>query len=393
MNARLGSRFGREKHGAKPPHPDLARWIVACVGFVVVTVGLWGAPAAWWLARHNAHWADVVHQRLPMFSMIHQGLKYGAVGWLCLTGLGFVWTALVWTHWHWRVGRVRGHYLTVVIPRPQRRRGTGMNPEASALLWDRLIATLHTSAPYGMSPYLATELWGDASGRVAWGVWLPDHIHTQREVVRRLMTAERPEARLVDAADPLVGALRRRDEDPDDAGTRWYAGALVILRARDYYPLPDDALALRSVVAALRPPRTVFASGVSVIVTPAPHGWAARVHRLVRRWRWEARSASSLDERRKQEIDDISLKAQQAHAWVSLRVHVIAHSRAAALHECRGLLTTLTTSRKRYADVSQFWQPRRVRVWQIHGTRLPAGGRARAPFRPLPRLLPLFPFI
>jgi hypothetical protein len=157
--------------------------------------------------------------------------------------------------------------------------------------------------------------------------------------------------------------------------------------------LPEDALALRSLVAALRPPRTVIASGVSVIATPAPGRWATRIHRLLQRWRWEARGASVTDKRRTQELDDISLKAQQAHARACLRVHVVAHTRAAALHECRSLLTIVRTSRKRYADASQCWQPGRVRVCQIHGDRLRADSRVRAPFRPLPRVWPLFPFV
>jgi hypothetical protein len=135
------------------------------------------------------------------------------------------------------------------------------------------------------------------------------------------------------------------------------------------------------------------ASGISAIATPAPDAWEQRVNRLVRRWRWEGRYKRPFDERWKQETDDISLKAQQAHAWVCLRVHVIAHTRTAALEECRNLVTTLTTSRKRYRRARQYWQPRRVQVRQVRGTQLPPASRVRAPFRPLPRLMPLFPFV
>ncbi len=226
-----------------------------------------------------------------------------------------------------------------------------------------------------------------------WGIWLPEHMRDQREAVRRLLTADRPQARLVETPDPLLASLDARDDDTEDTGARWYASAVLILAARDYYPLPADELAQRSVVAALRPPRTVLASGVSVIVTPAPFAWARRVHQLVQRWRWVSRYRRRFDERYKQETDTISLKAQQAHARVCLRVHVVAQTRAAALRECRSLLLTLTASRKRYAWANQCWQAPAVRVQAVRGRRLPSAGRSRAPFRPLPRLIGVFPLV
>ena len=394
MSKRHGLFGDSEKRGMKPPHPDWDRWVVACFGFAVVVIGLWGPPLAWWLTRRSTQWERFVQTHLRPLSMIRQGLEYGVLFFLGVTVLGAVWTAVVWTRWWWRLRRLDGQYLTLVIPRPQHRRATThANPEASSLLWDRLIATLQLTRQRGMPPYLAAELWGNAGGRVEWGVWLPDHVGAQRDVVRRLLTADRPQARLVDAPDPLTAALLRRDEEREDTGTRWYASAVLILHARDYYPLLDDALTQRSLVAALRPPRAVVARGISVIATPAPDAWAQRVSRLVERWRWEGRYTRRFDERWKQETDEISLKAQQAHARVCLRVHVIAHTRSAAMEECRTLVTTLTTSRKRYRRARQYWQPRRVSVHQVRGTRLPPAGRVRAPFRPLPRLMPLFPFV
>ncbi len=393
MSKPHGLFWDSEKRGAKPPHPDWDRWFVACFGFVVVVIGLWGPPVAWWLTRHNAQWESFVRTHLHPLSMIRQGFTYGVIFFLGVTFLGAVWTAFVWTRWYWRLRRLDGQYLTLVIPRSQQRQQARANPEASSLLWDRLIATLQLNRQRGMPSYLAAELWGNAGGRVAWGIWLPDHVRTQRDVVRRLLTADRPQARLVDAPDPLRAALLQQDEEREDTGTRWYASAVLILAGRDYYPLLDDALTQRSLVAALRPPRAIVASGISVIATPAPDAWAQRVNQLVERWRWEGRYKRRFDERWKQETDDISLKAQQAHARVCLRVHVIAHTRSAAMEECRTLVATLTTSRKRYRRARQYWQPRRVSVQQIRGTQLPPAGRVRAPFRPLPRLMPLFPFV
>ena len=393
MSKQHGLFFESEKRGAKPSHPDWDRWFVAFLGFGVVVIGLWGAPVAWWLTRHNVRWHSYVRTHLYPLSMIRQGLQYGAGFFLGATLLGLIWTLCVWIRWRWRLRRIDGQYLALVTPKPQHRRETKTNPEASSLLWDRLITTLQITRQRGMPPYLAAELWGDAGGRVQWGIWLPEHMRTHREVVRRLMTADGPQSRLVDAPDPLTAALSWREEDAEDTGTRWYASAVLNLQARDYYPLPADALTQRSLVAGLRPPRAIVASGISVIATSAPYTWAQRVNRLVQRWRWEGRYTRRFDERWKQETDDISLKAQQAHAQVCLRVHVVARTKAAALHECRNLVTMLTTSRKRYRWASQHWQPGRIRVRQVRGTQLPPACRTRAPFRPLPRLMPLFPFV
>ncbi len=343
-----------ERRGSKPRHPDWERWAVSLLGFVIVVVAWRGAPMAWWLTRHNAYWHSYVQAHLRPLQLANQGLRYAAVFFLGITALGLVWTLLVWLRWAWQVRRVRGHFLQLVIPRPTGREGTSRTtPDAPSALWDRLIATLQTASGRGLPPYLATELWGDGSGRVQWGVWVPEHVRPQREAVRRLLTADRPQARLVEMPDPLLAALPPRTDDHEDPGTRWYASALLILHARDYYPLPADELAQRSVVAALRPPRTVLASGVSVVVTPAPLTWARRVHQLVQRWRWISRYHRRFDDRYKQETDAISLKAQQAHAQVCLRVHVVAQTRAAALSECRSLVTTLMASRKRYAWANQ----------------------------------------
>ncbi len=383
-----------EREGTKPVHPDQERWVVSLLGFVCLVVAWWGAPAAWWLARHNTSWARYVQTHMRPLQLINQGLQYAALSILGLTLLGLLWTLLVWLRWQWHVRRVRGHYLQLVIPRPAGRDGAPRTtPDAPSALWDRLIATLQSGSPRGLPPYLATELWGDGGGRVQWGIWLPEHLRDQREAVRRLLTADRPQARLVDACDPLLVALEQRGADAEAGDSRWYASALLILAARDYYPLQVDELAQRSVVAALRPPRAVLASGVSVIVTPAPLAWARRVHQLVQRWRWISRYRRRFDEGYKQETDAISLKAQQAHARVCLRVHVVAQTKAAAMAECRSLLTTLMASRKRYGWANQYWQARSVRVQQVHGTELSPDGWSRAPFRSLPWLIGVFPLV
>jgi hypothetical protein len=397
MSTRSGGFFSSETRGAKPPHPDAGRWAVAALSLVVVMVAVWGPRAAWWLTQHNPRWDHYVRTHLRPLGLIRLGFTYGAWGFVALTVLGLLWALVGTLQWRWRVRRVRGQYWTLVITRPQGREvASRTNPEAPYVFWDRLIAILHDANGRGLPAYLATELWGDGSGQVQWGVWLPAHVDRQREAVRRLMTAERPRARLVAAPDPLLAALgasRAPQDNVADPSARWYASALLILAAPDYYPLLDDSLAQRSLVAALRPPRTVLASGVSVIVTPAPFAWARRVHQLVQRWRWVSRYHRRFDERYKQETDAISLKAQQAHARVCLRVQVVAQTKAAAQAECRSVITTLTTSRKRYASTTQHWQARAFQVRPVRGTALPAAGRHRAPFRPLPRLLGLFPFL
>lgn len=387
-----------ETRGAKPPHPDWERWLMAGLSLFVVVVALVGPRLAWWLTRHSTRWDQYVRTHLGPLQLIRDGFTYGAWFFAGITALGLLWAVFGVLRWRWGVRHVQGRYLTLVIPRPQHARDATprTNPEAPYVFWDRLIATLQMAKGRRLPPYLAAELWGDMSGRVQWGVWLPEYLGEQREAVRRLMTAERPQARLVEAPDPLLAALQPSGDTADDghdAGARWYAGAVLVLGARDYYPLLADGLAQRGLVAALRPPRTVVASGVSVIVTPAPDAWARRVHQLVQRWRWQSRYKRRFDERYKQETDEISAKAQQAHARVCLRVHVVAHTKAAALTECRSLITTLTASRKRYAWALQSWQARHVRVRQVRGTQLPPAGRSRAPFRPLPRLTGLFPFV
>jgi hypothetical protein len=396
MSKRTSGILGStERKARKPRHPDLERWAISVAGLATVLIGFWGPPVAWWLLRLHAAAEHYVQAHLRPFSLLRQGLAYGAWFFVGLTVLGLVWALVTAALRHRRVGRIHGQYLQLLIPRPQGgREGTRRsNREAPFLFWDRLIATLQTTRHGTVPPYLAAELWGDESGQVQWGMWLPAHVGAHRDAVRRLLTAERPQARLVEMPDPLRHALDKRPDDPADPGTRWYAGAHLTLHARDYYPLLEDTLSQRSLVAALRPPRAVLASGASVIVTPAPAGWAERVHQLVQRWRWVSRYERRFDERYKQETDEISLKAQQAHARVSLRVHVVAQTRDAALRECRSLVTTLTTSRKRYAHARQYWQARWMTVRAVHGARLPGSGRARAPFRPLPRLIGMFPVV
>ena len=384
-----------ETRGAKPSHPERERWVVSFVGLLVVLVGFWGARVAWWLVRLHPAAEHFVQTHLEPFRIIRQGFAYGAWFFVGLTGLGLLWAFVVWLCWCRQLRRVRGQYLTLVIPRSQHTRETTsrINPDGPNALWDRLIGTLQDARAQGPPPYLASELWGDGGGRVQWGVWLPDHMTPQREAIRRLMTAERPQARLVDAPDPLLAALGAGEDDEGDSGERWYASAVLILRARDYYPLPQDELGQRSLVAALRPPRTVLASGVSVIVTPAPWTWARRAHQLVQRWRWTSRYRRRFDERYKQETDAISLKAQQAHARVCLRVHVIAETHAAAQAECHSLITTLAAGRARYAWATQAWKPHAMQVQRVRGRDVPLTGRCRAPFCPLPRPLGVFPLM
>ena len=380
---------------AQPSHPDYGRWCMALFSCAVVVIGFWGASLAWWLLAYHAGAEQYVRSHLPTFQLIHRCLWYAALGFSVMTGLGIGWAGVKIGRWLWRMRDLQGQYLALVIPRPQGSRGVGArtNPEAPYVLWDRLIATLQAVPRQDSPPYFATELWGDASGRVRWGIWLPDHVRPQRDAVRHLIIAERSEARLVDAPDPLDAALDVQPDDPDDDGVRWYARALLTLRARDYYPLLQDGLAHGSVVAALRPSRMVVASGVSLIVMPAPVDWARRVDQLTQRWRWTSRHQRRWDERYRQEIDDISLKAQQAHAWTCLRVHVVARTREAAESECQSIVTSLTTSRRRYKHARQHWQVRLSRIERVEQRGVPAPARCRAPFPPLPRLIAMFPFI
>ena len=93
------------------------------------------------------------------------------------------------------------------------------------------------------------------------------------------------------------------------------------------------------------------------------------------------------------ETDLISAKVQQAHAYVVLRVHVVATSADAARAECAALATTLAAGRQRYGAVEQRWRRGKIAVCAVTASTLPRSARVRTPFRPMPRLCGLFPFV
>lgn len=379
----------------KPPHPDLLRWSSAIAGLVVMLLALGGPSVVRLVVRLHPMISQFVQAHARLIHAINTTLSYVALGWCMVTLIGLLWTLLSLLIWrYYRVPRLRGSYWAVVLPRPQGGRGaaTNSNPDSPHVFWDRLLQLVRAAGQRNKHAYLAMELWGNAGGRVQWGMWIPEHLADQREPIRRLITADRPQARLVAMPDPLLAAFEPAVDDTNDDGARWYTSTLLTLSTRDEYPMLADGLSLASTVAALRPPTGVCASGVSLIVMPAPAVWVRRVERLVQRWRWIGRYGRRYDERWKDETDDISIKAQQAHARVCLRVQVIAHSRTAAERECRSIVETLSSSRKRYAyGRIQGWSARNHARGSASNRRLPVDIAVRAPLPSYPRLLPFFP--
>jgi hypothetical protein len=236
------------------------------------------------------------------------------------------------------------YYVRLVSCDPERATGgsTNTNADAPFVFWDRLLTIVQRATRKKANAYLSVELWGNTSGRVSWSMYLPRMMESERDAVRRLIITQRPQARVVEVSDPLDEALRLDRDNPGDAGTRFYASALLNLAARDYYPLPTDGLTLPTLVSTLRPRTNVMASGVSVIATPERYLWAKRVNQLVQRWLWISRYHRKFDERWKTETDVISMKAQQTHARLCVRVQVIAKTRAAAIAERDALVTACT---------------------------------------------------
>lgn len=423
-----------EQAGKKPYHPDASRWSLAFIMFFVFLLGLLGRRLLAFMERSSESFQLFLIERSTSVYTLVAYLEYAALG---LIGMVLV-LAMVGIPirlWFWRraMRSFGGTYLVVVLPRPEGTTGgsTNNNTDALFVFWDRLLAIVQRAKEKKSTAYLSFDLWGNSSGRVRWGVYLPSMMQSDRDAVRRLMTAERPQARLVEVPDPLEDALRLDPEDPRDTGVRFYASALLNLGARDCYPLPTDGLTLPTLVSTLRPRTGVMASGVSVIAAPETYLWAQRINQLAQRWLWLSRYRRKFDERWKTETDLISMKAQQTHARFCVRVQVIAKTREDAVAERDALVTTLVSSTKRYSFATQVLkvrgayclqlqapaappqQPGRVlqaldrlggrvglRLVQDHVTRpvkqdIPLEFRVRAPFRPHLRALfviPFFPF-
>jgi hypothetical protein len=383
-------------HGdPKPRHPDAPRWTLALCGCVLMLIAWWGPSIVTFASRLHPRIHQFVTDQARWFDVVSNAAVYGAGTWLGLTALGLIYALACAVFWRrYRVPKIRGSYHAIVLPKPQvgRAAATNTDPQSPHVFWDRLVGLIAAGHRRKEHPYLALELWGNPGGRVQWGMWIPDQLADQREPLRRLITADRPQARLVAAADPWEAALDQARDDLNDDGARWYSSALLTLATRDYYPLLADGLSLASTVAALRPSRDVYASGVSLVVMSAPAAWGRRLDQLVRRWRWHGRNGRRDDGRWKQETDEISIKAQQAHARTCVRVQVIARSQQAAERECRAIVQTLTSSRKRYGSGwEQGWSVRRRQRGRAHAGSLPADLRVRAPVPALPRVWPLFP--
>ncbi len=423
-----------EKAGEKPYHPDASRWTLAILNFFVCLLGLTG--------EHMVAFMERSSESFQLYMLDHGASIYRLVDYLWYASLALLSMIACMTcigipvrMWWWRrsMRTFGGKYMVVVMPRPQGTTGTSTNtnPDAPFVFWDRLLTIVQHAKNKRSNAYLSVDLWGNSSGRVRWGLYLPQMMEAERDAVRRLITAERPQARLVEVNDPLDEALRLDPEDPRDTGVRFYASAILNLGARDYYPLPTDGLTLPTLVSTLRPRTDVMASGVSIIATPEMYLWAARVNQLVQRWSWTSQYRRKFDERWKTETDAISMKAQQAHARLCVRVQVIAKTREAAIAERDALVTALRSSEKRYSFARQSLtvhrryclqlqapaaasrEPGRVakaldRIGGRIGLRLvrdtvsqpvqqtiPLEFRVRAPFRPDVRALfpiPFFPF-
>ncbi len=345
-----------EKAGEKPYHPDASRWTLAILNFFVCLLGLTGEHMVAFIERSSESFQRSMLDHGASIYRLADYLWYASFALLsmiaCMTCIGI--PARMWW-WRRSMRTFRGKYMVVVMPRPEGTTGTSMNtnPDAPFVFWDRLLTIVQHANNKRSNAYLSVELWGNSSGRVRWGMYLPKMMEAERDAVRRLITADRPQARLVEVNDPLDEALRLDPDDPRDTGIRFYASAILNLGARDYYPLPTDGLTLPTLVSTLRPRTDVMASGVSIIATPELYLWAARVNQLVQRWSWMSRYRRKFDERWKAETDAISIKAQQAHARVCVRVQVIAKTREAAIAERDAVVTALGSSEKRYSFVRQ----------------------------------------
>ncbi len=423
-----------EQAGKKPQHPDASRWALACITCFVFVLGIVGGRIVAFMERSSESFQRYMLDHGTAVYKLVDDLRIGS-WWLIgmVLFVAFVGIPIRLWLWHLAMRNFGGKYMVVVMPRPEGTTGgsTNTNADAPFVFWDRLLTIVQRATGKKPNAYLSVELWGNSSGRVRWGIYLPRMLESERDAVRRLITADRPQARVVEVNDPLDEALRLDQEDPRDTGTRFYASALLNLAARDYYPLPTDGLTLPTLVSTLRPRTDVMASGVSVIATPEMYLWAKRVNQLVQRWLWMSRYRRKFDERWKTETDVISMKAQQTHARLCVRVQVIAKTREAAIAERDALVTALATSKKEYSFATQVLKVRRAYCLQLRapaaapmeqgrvmqkldgvGGRLglrvgrdnvrqpvqqeiPTEFRVRAPFRPHLRTLfviPFFPF-
>jgi hypothetical protein len=396
----LNGLIGGERAGRKPPHPNAGRWIQALVNWAVLVIALTSEAVLSWLVTISPAVAKYLGQHERTATILLDGVDYLAAGLLVIVLLGLLRTVWFWKRWGTQISTTEGQYWAVIAPQPKggRETSTNTNPGTPHIFWDRVASMLSQAGrrKQGLvSPYMVAELWGKPGGRVQWGWWLPHMVQAERATLRQLITADRPQARLVQQPDPMLAALERADTDPSDDGVRWYAGALLSLAIPDYYPLLSDGLAISSVVSALRPPSDVRASSLSLIISPAPEFWGDRIDRLVQRRRWISRYERRFDDQYKQEADLIGVKSQESHVVAALRVHVIARSQAAAERELQQIVTAVTASRKRYKRVLNPWQHWKMvehTIVEIHRPEdLPTWSRIRAPFRPVPKLFPFFP--
>ncbi len=416
----LGMGFDKAR-GNKPAHPDAPRWILAIISLVVVLIGIFGASMVEAVERNSVSFQAYMLERSTAVNKLVWYFQMAAMGIGLLTAIGYVLIPVRWWWWRKTIRGFSGEYMAVVLPRPDgKTTSTSNNPDAPFVFWDRLFKIIGRAKNKSSNAYLAAELWGSGSGRVQWAFYLPSTLQTEREAIRRLITAERPQARLVTMPDPLEKALSLDPSDPNDTGERYYAGAVLNLRTRDFYPLPVDGLMLPSLVSTLRPRTGVLRSGVSVVVSPASYLWARRVNQLVQRWLYHSHDYK-WDQRFGEETKDIRMKVQQNHARTCVRVQVIATTKDGAVAERDALITSLESSERQYSLTSQSLKVRKKIVLQLRKpaptkkpgaievpAHMPAGGRpsatdvvvreipaefrVRAPFRPDIRNLFIIPF-
>lgn len=404
MSRNPGSLLGSpEKRGTRPAHPDTRRWLCSLLSSCVVLASFTAAPVLAALMSVSQSMNRYVLDHAPVMNLALAGLDYLALGILVLVLIDACRTLRRWRRWSTYIRQLEGNYWGITAPKPKGSvSSTNTSPSAPLAMWDRIAAIVNAApgqAGTGMPIHIAAELWGqqDMNG-VQWGFWLPSGFETERVALRQLVTADRPQARIVQTPDPLHRAFQRDETNPGDDGVRWYGTTVLTVAAPDYYPLAEDGLMMSSIVAALRAPRDVLASSVALIIEPAPAGWARRVDQLVQRRRWIARYDGRFDDQYKQQADMIAVKSQEAHVAGCIRIQVIARTEAAVRRELAQIEKSITSSHRRYKhtllNITQRWKrARRIQVVPISAvTDIPPAGRGRAPLGPQPTIFPFFPF-
>ena len=373
----------RRTHTAPlPAHPLLMRWVWGCINLFLVELAFCAPLAGRGLLRLMPDLALAVTPYERWLPWVDWALW--AVGMVILLATWIQLALVLVLLWCWgrTLRRMMGTYHAVILPKPTGRVSHVAPTAQAAPLWERIVAAIeHAPAP----AYLATELWGDASGRVGWGVWLPDALHAERPTLQRLITAERPQARLATAPDPLAQSLEAE-------GAAWYAGATLELAAFDHYPLKADPLALPTLAAALRPQGGVIACGVSLIVRPTPRSWSRAVRIKAQRRVAKVRRLGDRQQTALAEV--IQTKAVQPAARTLIRVHVVAATQALAEAERGTLIQTLMANEGRYTQyLTQRWRVTERIVVEVGAKRVPRQWCVRAPRCPLPLLWPLVPLV